>query len=228
MNGSAALRILLVEDDALLGDGLRAGLLQGGANLVDWASDAAAARLALTDHAYTAVLLDLGLPDRSGHSVLESMRARLDPTPVLVISAHDHLSERLKALDAGADDYLVKPFPLDELLARLRAVLRRSTGTVLPLLSYRDVAIETATRSVTRDGTPVALSLHEYLTLQALMQRQGHTLTRHQLEDAVYGDHGTIESNTIAVYIHQLRRKLGDDLIVTVHGYGYRLGEANA
>lgn len=219
------MRILLVEDDALLGDGLRAGLLQGGASLVDWAPDAGTARLALTDHAYTTVLLDLGLPDGSGHGVLATMRARLDPTPVLVISAHDQLSERLQALDAGADDYLVKPFTLDELLARMRAVMRRSQGTVVPLLSCGDVTVETASRSVSRAGQPVSLSLHEYLTLLALMQRQGQAVSRNQLEDAVYGGHGTIESNTIAVYIHQLRRKLGESLIVTVHGYGYRLGE---
>ncbi|MFD4840050.1 response regulator transcription factor [Achromobacter sp. NPDC058515] len=216
------MRILLVEDDPMLGDALCAGLSQGGV-AVDWARDVSAARLALVDHGYQAVLLDLGLPEGSGLSVLKHLRGRFDTTPVLIITARDRLSERVQGLDAGADDYLVKPFQLDELLARLRAVLRRSSNSVVSALRCRDVMLEPARRKVTRGGAEVSLSSHEYHTLLALMQRLGDTVSRDQLEIAVYGSSGTIESNTVAVYIHQLRRKLGDGLIETQHGLGYRM-----
>lgn len=216
--------ILLVEDDPLLADAIAAALRQDGWR-VDGAGDAAAARIAVIDHAYSAVLLDLGLPQGSGLGVLAAMRERYDATPVLIITARDQLGDRIRGLDAGADDYLIKPFPIDELLARLRAVLRRSQGRVAPLLRYRDIVVDPARRSVTRDGEPVRLGAHEYRTLLALIERQGHAIARDRLEDIVYGGMGAIESNTIAVYIHQLRRKLGDDVIATVHGYGYRLGE---
>jgi two-component system OmpR family response regulator len=192
---------------------------------VDCAYDAATARIALTQHPYTAVLLDLGLPAGSGLGVLESMRARYDTTPTLIISARDQLNDRILGLDAGADDYLVKPFPIDELLARLRAVIRRSEGRVTPVLRYKDIVLDPARRTVTRDGENIRLSVHEYRTLLALMERQGRVVARDQLEDLIYGDDRSIESNTITVYIHQLRRKLGDELIVTVHGFGYRMGE---
>lgn len=219
------MHILLVEDDSMLADALRSGLEQN-AWTIDWSRDAAAAKLALIDHAYTAVLLDLGLPGASGLSVLEAMRSRYDATPVLIVTARDKLSDRIRGLDAGADDYIVKPFQLDELYARLRAVVRRSQGRVSPVLSYRDIALDPGRRAVTRARARVDLSLHEYRTLLALMERQGRVVTRSQLEDAVYGGSAAIESNTIAVYVHQLRRKLGDDLIVTVHGHGYRIGDA--
>lgn len=216
--------VLLVEDDPLLADAIAAALRQDGWQ-VDAAADADAARVALVDHPYVAVLLDLGLPRSSGIDVLEAMRRRYDTTPVLIITARDQLGDRILGLDAGADDYLVKPFQIDELLARLRAVLRRSQGRVAPTLRYRDIAVDPARRSVTRNGVPVRLGAHEYRTLLALMERQGRAIARDRLEDLVYEGMGAIESNTIAVYIHQLRRKLGDDLIATVHGYGYRLGE---
>lgn len=223
-----SMHILLVEDDAMLAAAVQSALQATGAR-VDHVSDAQAARLALVDHRYSAVLLDLGLPGGSGLSVLQALRARYDATPVLIITARDRLSERIAGLDAGADDYLVKPFQLDELNARLRAVLRRARGRVAPVLTYRDVTLDPAQRTVQRrrdDGSveAVALSVSEYRVLLALMERQGRVLTRDQLEDAVYGDAGTLESNTIAVYVHQLRRKLGEDLIATVHGYGYRIG----
>jgi len=215
-------QLLLVEDDAMLGDALGSALRQHELQ-VDWVRDAAAARLALVEHGYAAVLLDLGLPDGSGMGVLGGMRARFDTTPVLIITARDQLSQRIQGLDAGADDYIVKPFQIDELVARLRAVVRRSQGAVVPALIWGDVMVEPARRAVSLAGQPVALSVNEYRTLLALMQRQGRALTREQLEDEVYGGHGTIESNTIAVYVHQLRRKLGENLIETVHGYGYRM-----
>ncbi|WKB52336.1 response regulator transcription factor [Eleftheria terrae] len=221
------MHLLLVEDDDMLAEAVRDGLQRAGYT-VDRAPDAPAARLALTDHAYHAVLLDLGLPGGSGLAVLQGLRARYDATPVLIITARDQLSDRIHGLDAGADDYVAKPFQLDELCARLRAVVRRSQGRVSPLISHGKVCIDPAKRVVTRDGEPVSLSVHEYRTLLALMEKRGWVVTRDQLQDAVYGGSSSIESNTIAVYIHQLRRKLGDDLIVTVHGFGYRVGEERA
>ncbi|MCW7538705.1 response regulator transcription factor [Aquabacterium sp. A7-Y] len=221
------MHLLLVEDDDMLAEAVRDGLERAGWS-VDRAPDAPAARLALSDHAYQAVLLDLGLPGGSGLAVLQGMRARYDPTPVLIITARDQLSDRIHGLDAGADDYVVKPFQLDELGARVRAVVRRSQGRVSPLISHGGVSIDPARRAVTRGGEPVSLSVHEYRTLLALMEKRGWVVTRDQLQDAVYGGSSSIESNTIAVYIHQLRRKLGEELIVTVHGFGYRIGEERA
>ena len=219
------MQLLLVEDDAMLGAAVQAGLEREGYR-VDAATDAPAARLALSDHGYAAVLLDLGLPGGSGLQVLRGMRERYDTTPVLILTARDKLSDRIEGLDAGADDYLVKPFQPDELGARLRAVLRRAQGRVAPELVVRNVRLDPARRAVTRDGTAVPVSVHEYRTLMALMERVGRVVTRPQLEEAVYGGESAIESNTVAVYVHQLRKKLGDDLITTVHGHGYRMGDA--
>ncbi len=216
--------ILLVEDDRMLGDAVAAALRQDGWDVAR-AEDAGAAKTALIDHAFAAVLLDLGLPRGSGLDVLNALRQRYDTTPVLIVTARDQLSDRVRGLDAGADDYIVKPFQTDELCARLRAVVRRSQGRVAPVLSYRDVVLDPAARTVTRGGQAVKLGVHEYRTLMALMERQGRVVARDALESLVYGGDGTIESNTIAVYIHQLRRKLGDDFITTVHGFGYRVGE---
>lgn len=223
----AFLQVLLVEDDAMLGDALRASMAQAGMR-VDWVRDVPEARLALVDHGYGAVLLDLGLPGGSGLAVLKYLRGRYDATPVLIITARDRLSERVQGLDAGADDYIVKPFQLDELLARLRAVVRRSSNSVVSVLRCRDVSLDPARRVVTRAGAEVTLSASEYRTLLALMERAGQTVSREQLESAVYGGSGTIESNTVAVYVHQLRRKLGEDLVATVHGLGYRIAGGDA
>lgn len=220
------MHILVIEDDAMLAEAMAAGLRQNSWD-VDHAPDANSARVALVDHAYDAVLLDLSLPDGSGLAVLKTMRERYDGTPVLIVSARDKLSDRIAGLDIGADDYLTKPFQLDELYARLRALLRRAQGRVSPVLTWRDVVLDPARRAVQRAGCPVPLSVHEYATLLALMERRGRAVTREQLEAVIYGNDGTIESNTIAVYIHQLRRKLGEQMIVTVHGYGYRIGEAD-
>jgi two-component system OmpR family response regulator len=216
--------ILLVEDDRMLGDAVAAALRQDGWEVAR-AEDAGAAKTALIDHAFAAVLLDLGLPRGSGLDVLHALRQRYDTTPVLIVTARDQLSDRVRGLDAGADDYIVKPFQTDELCARLRAVVRRSQGRVAPVLSYRDIVLDPAARQVTRGGQAVKLGVHEYRTLLALMERQGRVIARDALESLVYGGDGTIESNTIAVYIHQLRRKLGEDLITTVHGFGYRIGD---
>lgn len=221
------MNLLLVEDDEMLADAMRAGLKQNGWH-VEWVADAGAAKTVLVDHPYDAVLLDLGLPGGSGLGVLSNLRSRYDATPVLIITARDKLSDRISGLDTGADDYIVKPFQLDELCARLRAVVRRSQGRVSPVLSFNGITLDPSKRLVTRRGESVSLSVHEYRTLMLLMERQDRVVTREQLEDAVYGSSGTIESNTIAVYIHQLRRKLGDDVIVTVHGFGYRMGGSGA
>lgn len=221
------MRILLVEDDAMLADALAVALRRDGAR-VTLARDAGAVQLALIDHDFELVLLDLGLPGGSGMGVLAQLRSRYDVTPVIIMTARDRLSERIAGLDAGADDYLVKPFQIDELLARLRAVLRRSTGRVAPLLQCGAIVMDPANHQVTLDGEPVALSTLEYRTLQALMERAGKSLSRAALELAVYGDSAATGSNTVAVYVHQLRRKLGEDCIETVHGYGYRIRTAAA
>ena len=217
------MHLLLVEDDAMLADAVCAGARQNAWH-IDHVSDASAARLALVDHAYSAVLLDLGLPRESGLSVLKALRDRYDITPVVILTARGQLSERILGLDAGADDYLVKPFQFDELWARLRAVIRRSEGKVVPVFTLGDIRLDRSKRVVTRAGERVALSAHEYRTLLALLERPGHVVTRDHLEDVVYGSASSVESNTIAVFIHQLRRKLGDKLITTVHGHGYMIG----
>ncbi len=221
------MHLLLVEDDNMLAEAVCDAAHQN-AWRIDRVGDAAGARLALVDHAYSAVLLDLGLPGESGLSVLKAMRSRYDVTPVLILTARGQLSERIIGLDAGADDYLIKPFQLDELWARVRAVIRRSQGRVVPVFTYKDIHLDRSKRLVTRGGERVVLSGQEYRTLLALIERPGHVVTRDYLEDVVYGHASTVESNTIAVFIHQLRRKLGNGLITTVHGHGYMIGEANS
>ncbi|MGO4701393.1 response regulator transcription factor [Dyella sp. 2RAB6] len=217
--------LLLVEDDAMLGEAICDGIREQGW-AVDRVNDAGSARAALIDHPYTAVLLDIGLPGDSGLTVLRFLRERYDAIPVLVLTARGQLSDRIRGLDAGADDYLVKPFQLGELLARVRAVARRSDGLVVPTLRHGEVVLDPVRRRVTKDGEAVALSAYEYRMLLTLLQRAGHVVTRDELEKAIYGDRAVVGSNTVSVFVHQLRRKLGDDLIATVHGHGYTLGEA--
>jgi two-component system, OmpR family, response regulator len=216
--------ILLVEDDHMLSQALIASLCQEGWNVIH-CKDAECTRAALVDHSFVAVLLDLGLPQGSGLDVLKAMRADYDATPVLIITARDELSERVRGLDAGADDYIVKPFQRDELLARLRAVLRRSRGAVTPLLRWNDVEIDPGARVATRNGRRVDLSASEFRILLTLFESRGRVLTRDQLQGRLYGDDAEIGSNTIAVYVHQLRRKLGDGVVLTEHGFGYRAGD---
>jgi two-component system, OmpR family, response regulator len=219
------LRLLLVEDDDMVAAAIMSGMRQAGVE-VDHAPDAPSARLALSGHAYQMVLLDLGLPGGSGLVVLRALRQSYDATPVLIVTARDALSDRIQGLDAGADDYIVKPFQMDELLARMRAVQRRALGRVSPLLTHGDVTVDPERRTVTRAGQTVALSAHEYLTLLALVERAGRVVSRERLEAAVYGNEVELGSNTIAVYVHGLRRKLGEGIVTTVHGQGYRLGAA--
>jgi len=220
------LNLLLVEDDAMLAEAICDGVRQQAWD-IQHAKDAGTAKLALLEHGFSAILLDIGLPGESGLSILSWMRERYDSTPVLIITARGQLSERIKGLDDGADDYLVKPFQFDELLARVRALTRRSLGRVVPELSCGDVRVDADKRIVTRGGERVILSAHEYRTLLALMERPGRVVTRDYLQQVVYGGDSSVESNTIAVFIHQLRRKLGDHVIVTVHGHGYMIGESS-
>ena len=228
------MRLLLVEDDRMIGASLRDALrLEGHA--VDWVRDAAAAQGTLASERFDLVLLDLGLPPGppgaptlDGLDVLRSLRGRADSTPVIVLTARDGVGDRVAGLDAGADDYLVKPFELDELNARMRAVLRRHSGRAQPLLAHGGVTLDPATRQVTKDGQPLLLSAREFAVLEALMARPGALLSRAQLEDRLYGWGEEIESNAVSVYIHQLRRKLGADFIRNVRGVGYFVGPASA
>lgn len=217
------MRALLVEDDALLGDGIRAGLKLAD-YAVDWVRDGDAARRALLDHAYDACVLDLGLPRRDGLAVLKELRARGDRLPVLILTARDTSADKVAGLDAGADDYLTKPFDLSELQARLRALLRRAGGAANPMLAHGEVALDPATKRVTRGGAPVALSAREYALLHDLLSHRNHIRTRAQLEESLYAWGEEAESNTVEVYIHHLRKKLGADFIRTVRGLGYQLG----
>jgi two-component system OmpR family response regulator/two-component system response regulator QseB len=216
------MRFLLVEDDRMIGDSLRAALRHQG-HAVDWVRDAQAADSTLASERFDLALLDLGLPRGSGLDVLRTMRARGDGTPVIVLTARDGPGDRVAGLDAGADDYLVKPFEFDELGARIRAVLRRHSGRAQPALEHAGVRLDPATRQVTQQGRPVLLSAREYAVLEALLQRPGAVLSRAQIEDRLYGWGEEIESNAVSVYVHQLRRKLGSDFIRSMRGVGYFL-----
>ena len=221
------MRLLLVEDDRMIGESLR-NALRGSGYAVDWVRDGRAADGTLSTERFDLVLLDLGLPQRDGMEVLQALRARGDRTPVIVLTARDSLASRVQGLDAGADDYVVKPFELDELLARMRAVVRRHSGRAEPALEVGGVTLDPATREVRRDDVPLALSAREYAVLEALMLRPGAILSRAQLEDRLYGWGEELESNAISVYIHQLRRKLGEGFIHTVRGVGYYVGAPKA
>jgi DNA-binding response OmpR family regulator len=214
------MRILVVEDDPLLGDGIKAGLAQAGF-AVDWVQDGVAADLAVQAEAPAAVVLDLGLPRLAGLELLRRMRTRDDKTPVLILTARDAIEDRIRGLDGGADDYVVKPFDLHELAARLRALIRRAAGEAAPVIQVGAVELDPAARRVAFKGKPVELPAREYALLQALMLSAGRVLTREQLAERLYAWGEEIESNAIAVHIHHLRRKLAPQLIRTVRGVGY-------
>ncbi len=214
------MRLLLAEDDALLGDGLRAGLRALGFQ-VDWVRDGVAAERELSNQSYTAAVLDLGLPRVDGLDVLQAVRRRGVKTPVLVLTARDAVPQRIETLDAGADDYVVKPIDLHELAARLRALVRRSHGQVQDLISVNGVDLDPGAREVRLDGDLIKLSTREFDLLHALMLRPGRVLTREQLENHLYGWGEEVGSNTVEVHVHHLRRKLGNQRIRTVRGVGY-------
>jgi two-component system OmpR family response regulator/two-component system response regulator QseB len=214
------MRILVVEDDALLGDALQTGLRQRGLD-VDWVVDGSAAQSALRGEAFAAVVLDLGLPKIDGLEVLRRMRAKGLRTPVLVLTARDAVDDRVKGFDTGADDYVVKPVDLDELAARLRALVRRSSGEPAPILSVGTLHLDPAARKVMLDGRPVDLQAKEFNLLQEFMLHAGRVLSRQQLEERLYAWGDEVESNAVEVHIHHLRRKLTPQLIRTVRGVGY-------
>ena len=204
----------------MIAEGLQTALRQDGYT-VDWVQDGVLATEALQANAFDLVLLDLGLPRRNGIEVLRELRGRGNATPVIILTARDEVADRIAGLDAGADDYVVKPFDLDELAARMRSVLRRAAGRGDPCIEHGGIRLNPITHSVERDGTPVHLSAHEYTILEALLQRPGAVLSRAQLEDRLYGWRDSVESNAVEVYIHGLRRKLGTDAIRTLRGVGY-------
>ena len=216
------MRVLLAEDDPLLGDGLRAGLRQLGF-LVDWVRDGLAAEAELRAHPYAAAVLDLGLPLKDGMDVLAATRRAGITLPVLVLTARDALPDRIRGLDVGADDYVVKPVDLNELAARLRALVRRAHGQAQDCLTARDVVLDPAARSVLQAGVPVALSAREFDLLHTLLLNSGRVLSREQLEQHLYSWGQEVESNAVEVHVHHLRRKLGSALIQTVRGVGYVL-----
>lgn len=215
------MRLLLVEDDQILGDGIRAGLKQTGFS-VDWVQDGESARDTLTSsHSYQLVILDLGLPRLSGLEVLKALREAGNAVPVLILTARDAITDRIVGLDSGADDYLIKPIDLNELAARVRALLRRSMGRAAPVLKHGDLILDPAAHRVSLGGKDVELSPREFTVLQLLLENEGRVLTRESLEEAVYGWNEEPESNAIEVHVHHLRKKLSGELIRTIRGVGY-------
>ena len=214
------MRVLLVEDDGMIAQGLQTALRQSN-YAVDWVTDGKSADAALQDSVFDLVLLDLGLPQRDGLDVLRAMRQRGSTTPVIILTARDEVQQRIAGLDAGADDYIVKPFDLEEVMARMRSVLRRAAGRGDPVIQHGGLRLDPLSHTVERNGAPVSLSAHEFSVLEALLQRPGSVLSRSQLEDRLYGWDDQIGSNAIEVYIHGLRRKLGSDVIRTLRGVGY-------
>jgi two-component system OmpR family response regulator/two-component system response regulator QseB len=214
------MRILVIEDDALLGDAIQAGIKQAG-YAVDWMKDGASADQALGTEPYAAAILDLGLPRMSGLEVLRRLRSRNIPIPVLILTAMDSVEDRIKGLDSGADDYLVKPFDMGELTARLRALIRRASGKAAPVLRLAGVELEPASHRVLYLGNTIELPAKEFAVLHALMLNAGRVLSRAQIEEQLYAWGEEVESNAVEVYIHHLRRKLFPELIETIRGVGY-------
>ncbi|EJE53180.1 response regulator with CheY-like receiver domain and winged-helix DNA-binding domain [Acidovorax sp. CF316] len=219
------MRLLLVEDDPMIGEAVQ-DLLRAEGYAVDWVRDGDAADTALRANAYDLVMLDLGLPKRDGIAVLRDLRTRKDRTPVLVATARDAVAQRIEGLDAGADDYVLKPYDLDELLARIRALLRRAAGRAEPVYEHKGVSINPSTREASVNGVPVVLSGREWAVLEPLLARPGLVLSRQQLEDKLYGWGDEVSSNAVEVYIHGLRKKLGADILLNVRGVGYLVPKA--
>ncbi len=218
------MRILLIEDDAMIGKAVRHGLSQAGF-AVDWVTDGRAAELSLANGVYDLAILDLGLPKKDGMAVLSTLRGQGNSMPVLIASARDTVPDRIAGLEAGADDYVLKPFDLDELVARVRALLRRHAGSGSPVLRFGALVLDPVRRSVMKDGEPIELSAKEFAILEALMQRPGAVLSREKLEESVYGWGDEVGSNVVEVHLHHLRKKLGTAAIKNVRGVGYRVAE---
>lgn len=214
------MRLLLVEDDAMIGEAILQ-VLRAEHYAADWVRDGSMADQALRSASYDLVILDLGLPKKDGLEVLKALRGRHSATPVLVTTARDAIKDRVAGLDAGADDYLVKPFDTDEMLARVRALLRRSAGQAEPAFEHKGVSLNPATREATVHGQPVSLSAREWSVLEPLIARPGVVLSRTQLEEKLFSWKDDINSNAVEVYIHGVRKKLGSDFIQTVRGLGY-------
>jgi two-component system, OmpR family, response regulator len=216
------MRLLLVEDDPMIGKSVQQGLRQDGFS-VDWVQDGTAADLALANEVYDLMLLDLGLPKKNGSQILGGLRAQGNPIPVLILTARDAIADRVKALDGGADDFLMKPFDLDELSARVRALLRRRAGRTTPSITHGNLVLNPATHEVSLKGRALVVSAREFAVLMALLDRPGVVLSRAQLEEKLYGWDAEVESNAVEVYIHSLRKKLGRDFIKNIRGVGYRV-----
>ncbi|MHA4870922.1 response regulator [Duganella sp. PWIR1] len=216
------MRLLLVEDDPMIGESIEDGL-HGESYAVDWVRDGQAAELALTTISYDLLLLDLGLPRKQGMDVLRSLRARGQDLPVLIITARDGTPARVEGLDGGADDYLVKPFDLDELLARIRALLRRRVARTRSVVVHGGLTLDLASHEAQFDGEPVKLSAREFAVLRVLLDNPGSVVSKSQLEDKLYGWNAEVESNTVDVYVHRLRKKFGADFIRNVRGVGYKV-----
>lgn len=216
------MRILLVEDDPQLGDGIRTGLHQAGYT-VDWLQDGLSALHSLEVESFDMVVLDLGLPRMDGISVLEKIRASGNDVPVLILTARDTVVDRVKGLDSGADDYLIKPFDLDELCARVRALSRRHSGRASSLIQYLDITLDPMERSLKKNGEDIILSTREFNILQIFLENIGRVLSRERIEESLFGWDDSLESNATEVHIHHLRKKLGKKLIVTIRGVGYMI-----
>ena len=218
------MRILLVEDDTLLGDGINEGLRTSGYT-VDWVKDGKSAYEVLSSkhESFDIIVLDLGLPKMSGLEVLKAIREKNIATPVLILTAFETVDDRIKGLDAGADDYMTKPFDLEELNARLRALLRRSKERAQPTITYKDIVIDPASHVVTKGGEPIMVSRREFSLLQKLLENSGRVISREQLNQTLYGWGENIDSNALEVHIHNLRKRFGQGLIRTIRGVGYMI-----
>lgn len=219
------MRILLVEDDELLGDGLKTGLIQYGYT-VDWLKDGMAADQALKTENFDVVVLDLGLPKLAGMTVLQNLRARGQTIPVLILTAKESIEDRVKGLDSGADDYLTKPFDLDELCARMRALQRRSSTRAEPTLVHGNIVLDPAAHSVKLNGDLINVSRREFALLQKLLENVGRVLSREHLAQSLYGWGEDVDSNALEVHIHNLRKKFGQDFIHTIRGIGYMINKS--
>lgn len=218
------MRVLLVEDDRMIGEEVERALRQAS-YAADWIRDGALAITALDTHGYDMVLLDLGLPGRDGHAVLAHVRSRHDTVPVVIVTARDALNDRIRGLDAGADDYVLKPFEMTELLARMRAVLRRKSGVAHPIMSNGVIRLDPASREATTAGVTTTLTAREFSLLQALMFRPGAILSRHELEERIYGWNEEVDSNAVEFLIHALRKKLGSTAIKNIRGVGWMVSK---